>query len=97
MFYDTIFWVVIMDGFKSLEELYNRVKPALKSKCKDLKRVGINYVQEVDVWNFLKNTKWINSTNLTLGDMVNDIMTVSNNDLEKYVKSILMQEERRIN
>jgi len=85
-----------MDGFSSLEELYNRVKPALKSKINDLKRVGVNYVQEADVWNYLKNNLWCKKANLTLGEMVNDIMTVSNIELETYVQSILAKEKRTI-
>lgn len=83
-----------MDGFSSLTELYNRVKPALKSKIKDLKRIGVHYVQEADVWNYLKNNCWCKKTNLTLGDVVNDIMTVPNEELERYVQSILTEEKR---
>ncbi len=85
-----------MDGFSNLEELYNRVKPALKSKVKDLKRVGVNYVQIADVWNYLKSRIWNKTANLTLGDMVNDIMTVSNEELETYVQSIIANEKRTI-
>jgi len=85
-----------MDGFSSLEELYNRVKPALKSKIKDLKRIGINYVQEVDIWNYLKNNYWCKKNNLTLGDIVNDIMTVSNSELETYVQNIMAETKRTV-
>ena len=81
--------VSYMEGFSNLNELYNRLKPALKSKCNDLKRVGINYIQEVDIWNYLRQNNWVKRTNLTLGDMVNDIMTVSNNDLVLYVQNIM--------
>jgi hypothetical protein len=75
-----------MDGFRSLEELYMRVKPALRSKVKELKRIGIHYVHEEDIWNYLKNNLWCKKTNLTLGELVNDIMCTSNSDLEKYVQ-----------
>lgn len=83
-----------MDGFSSLAELYDRVRPAIKSKIKDLKRIGVNYVQEADVWNYLKNTCWCKKTNLSLGEIVNDIMTVPNEELETYVQSILAKEKR---
>ncbi|HBA37854.1 MAG TPA: hypothetical protein DCY94_03945 [Firmicutes bacterium] len=83
-----------MDGFSSLAELYNRVKPALKSKIKDLKRIGVHYVQEADVWNYLKNNVWCKKTNLALNDIVNDIMTVSNAELESYVQEILSKQKR---
>lgn len=85
-----------MDGFSSLTELYNRVKPALKSKVKELKRLGVNYVQEADIWNYLKNNLWCKKSNLTLGEVVNDIMTVPNSELEYYVQGILAQDKRDV-
>lgn len=88
--------VMLMDGFSSLEELYKRVNPALKCKVKDLKRIGINYVQEADVFNYLKNNVWCKKTNLTLGEIVNDIMTTSNIELEGYVQKIMAKEKRNI-
>lgn len=83
-----------MDGFSSLEELYKRVEPALKSKVKDLTRSGVNYVQKADVWNYLKNNLWCKKNGLTLGEIVNDIMTVSNGELEIYVQNLLANEKR---
>lgn len=83
-----------MDGFSNLKELFDRVKPALKSKVKDLKRIGINYVTEIDVWNYLKINYWCKKPGLTLGDIVNDIMTVSNEELENYVQSIMIKEKK---
>ena len=83
-----------MDGFSSMEELYKRCEPALKSKVKDLTRVGVNYVQKADVWNYLKNNVWCKKSNLTLGELVNDIMTVSNGELEMYVQALMSKGER---
>lgn len=85
-----------MDGFSSLQELYSRVEPALNSKLKDLTRVGVHYVQKADIWNYLKNNVWCKKNNLTLGEIVNDIMTVTNAELEAYVQNILKQEKREI-
>ena len=85
-----------MDGFTSLQELYDRIRPALKCKVKDLKRIGVFYVQEADIWNYCKNNLWSKSTNLTLGEMVNDVMTLSNSEIEKYVQKIVSQEKREI-
>ena len=39
--------------FSSKEELYQRVKPALKAKTMELKRVGYSYIREIDIWNYL--------------------------------------------
>lgn len=83
-----------VDGFASLEELYNRCKPALKSKLKDLTRVGIDYVQIADIWNYLRINLWNKKTNLTLGEVVNDIMNVSNVELEIYVRKLFSQNKR---
>lgn len=83
-----------MDGFSNAEELYKKVEPALKSKIKDLTRVGVNYVQKADVWNYLKNNVWCKKVNLTLGEVVNDIMTVSNEELEYYVQTLFKDSKR---
>lgn len=83
-----------MDGFSSIEELYKRVTPALNSKVKDLTRVGVTYVQKADVWNYLKNNIWCKKSNLSLGEVVNDIMTVSNGELETYVQSLMSKNKR---
>lgn len=80
--------VVLVDGFSSLQELYNRVKPALKSKCKDLKRIGVDFVVEADIWNYLKNNIWVHKHNLSLGEIVNDIMCVDNVEIIRYVESL---------
>ena len=70
--------------FKNLLELKERVTPALNSKLKELKNKNYNYVTIDDIWNFLiKN--WKNSKNLTLYDIVNDILNLNNDDIEEYV------------
>jgi hypothetical protein len=82
--------------FKSLSELYERIKPALISKNSDLKRLGINYIKEEDIWNYLKKTKWISTTNLSLSEMVSDIFNLSAYDIEKYVKDNMNNMTRKI-
>ena len=39
--------------FNSLEELYKRLKPALKTKTSEMHRNGFRYIKEEDVWNYL--------------------------------------------
>ena len=46
--------------FDTLEDLYKRVKPALKTKKEEMKRLGYIYIKEEDIWNYLKEIKWIN-------------------------------------
>lgn len=86
-----------MDGFSSLQELYERITPALKCKVNDLRRIGVNYVKKEDIWNYLKDYVWSKKTNLTLGEMVNDCMTLKSNDIEKYVQEIMAKTPRTIN
>ena len=71
--------------FKSLGELYKRLLPALNTKVGDLKRANIKYIKEIDVWNYLKDNYWKNRSDLTLGEMVNDILSTPNFKLEEYV------------
>jgi hypothetical protein len=70
--------------FKTLEELYRKLLPALNAKVADLKRNKIINITEEDIWNYLKNNYWKNKKDLTLGEMVNDILTTPNIDLQEY-------------
>ena len=66
--------------FNSQEELYIRVKPALKSKVNELKRQGIK-IDEIELWNFLSDKVFKTSTFLTLADIVSIIMHINADDL----------------
>ena len=70
--------------FKSIKELYDRIEPALRTKKYELKKLGY-LVSEADIWNYLTSSKWINSVNLTLSEMVNDIFSSSGNDISNYL------------
>ena len=71
--------------FKSLKELYDRVKPALYSKIKEMNRLGISIVSEVDVWNYLVDNSWRSRNDLLLHEVINDILNVNNYDVYDYV------------
>ena len=62
--------------FKSLDELYKRLTPALISRCDEFRRLGYKDIKEIDIWNYLTNHKWKMSVDLTINDMVNDIFNV---------------------
>lgn len=59
--------------FESVSELKNRVMPALKMKEERLKHEGFDISSE-DIWFYLRQNKWIKSKNLTLNEIVNDIL-----------------------
>lgn len=82
--------------FKSLEELYNRVKPALYSKVQELKRNKITYIKEVDIWNYLSSNIWKNTDSLSLSGMVEDILDLKEEEIKEFVLNILKEQDRKI-
>lgn len=82
--------------FRSLEELYQRIKPALYSKVQELKRLKIDYIKEEDIWNYLTEHDWKERKNLTIVDMVNDILDLDNDMIKSYVLNSLKNEPRNV-
>ena len=77
------------EEFKSLKELYDRVRPALYSKLKEIKRLGLNIVEEKDIWNYLVDNSWKKRTNLELHEIISDILYVDNYRVYEYVMNNL--------
>lgn len=75
--------------FRSKEELYNRVLPALYSKIKEVRKLGFKFITEKDIWNYLVENEWKNRVNLELYDLINDILYVDNYRLNDYVNQKL--------
>jgi len=74
------------DEFQSIEELYQRVRPALQTKVHKLNNSGISFVGEDDIWSLLME-KWKNGKDLTLFDIVDDIFKLDETViLDKYKK-----------
>ncbi len=82
--------------FSSQEELYQRVEPALKAKLAELHRLGYPYIKLIDIWNYLVETKWKKSRDLTLSDIVDDILHVDNRKLDEFIKGKLSKTRRSI-
>lgn len=76
-------------NFRNLDELYNRIKPALYSKVEEIRRNNISYIKEEDIWNYLSINKWKNSESLTLNDMVTDIMDLKIDDVKMYILDLV--------
>ena len=72
--------------FSSKEELFQRVRPALKAKLNEVNRLGYSYVQEVDIWNYLIENVWSKSKDLMLSDIVNDILHLKIKKIDDYLK-----------
>ena len=73
-----------MYEYKSQLELYQGLIPALNVKVKYLKKSTKLNITKEDIWNYLKETKWRNSVDLTLADMVQDILHTDNGELISY-------------
>ena len=67
--------------FSNIKELKKRVTPALKTKLKELKSQNYTIVTLDDIWNYSIN-KWKKSQDLTLYDIVNDILKFDIEEIE---------------
>lgn len=77
--------------FASKEELYKRVRPALRTKKNEFTRLGFSYIKETDIWNFLIKNKWKQANQLYLIDIVNDIMEIEKEEVDEYLELMHQQ------
>lgn len=70
--------------FKSLNELKIRITPALETRVTELKNNNIMEIDEEDIWDYLKDNIWLQSYDLTLAKMVNDILNCNVDDIKIY-------------
>ena len=80
--------------FKSQKELFIRVRPALRSKCLELHKIGFIDIKEFDIWNYLIIKKWKESYGLMLSDIVSDIMNLNGNDIYKFLEDKKLEDKR---
>lgn len=73
--------------FNSIDELYNRLKPAFKIKIEELETKNILNIENKDLWMYLSKTKWQSKENLELCDMVSDILNLDEYDFLKYINN----------
>ena len=69
--------------FTSQQELYNKLLPVFNVKKRLILFSKYKYITNEDIWVYLSQKKWKKSHNLTLSDIVNDIITI---ELEKITK-----------
>ncbi len=74
--------------FHSLNELFQRVRPALRVRLNEFQRNGNSSLKEIDIWNYLMIEKWKKGNGLMLSDIVHDIMNVEYLDIELYLKKV---------
>lgn len=75
-----------MYEYNSQKELYEAVEPAMRVKLRLLKNRDCDNITKEDIWNYLRDSKWRNSVNLGLAEVVNDIIHADNKDIDIYLK-----------
>ena len=80
-------------GLNNSLDLYKRLLPAINSKINELSKYEIFYVKREDIWNYLKQYKW-KDDNISLAEMVDDILNTDNEKLVKYVKEKTLNERK---
>ncbi len=73
-------------GLYSVEDLYVRLLPALKSKQRELNVDHLNLSIE-EIWKYFYKNVWSTKSDLTLDVMVQDILGTSNIVIYRGVKS----------
>ncbi len=81
---------------ESMQELYQRVLPALKTRKKELKRAGYFSIEEKDIWWSLVDLKWKEIDNLELCDIVDDILNSNVSIIEEYLTKSSKRTSTRI-
>lgn len=83
-------------AFTSEKELYDRIMPALRTKKEEMKRNGYAYIKEADIWNYLKEIKWIKSKGLSLAEMVSDVLNTEDAYIDNYLRHKLNLNTRSV-
>lgn len=91
------FDTIIIGGnmYKSQEELFNKLSGAFNVKLRLIKK-NYDYIKKVDIWNYLKINKWSKDKNLTISEMVNDIIDIDIRKVDLFLKEHLKEEERKL-
>jgi hypothetical protein len=73
--------------FNNATELYQRVFPALKTKKDEINLEFKCNVKEIEIWQYMRNRIWKETVDLTLGDIIEDILNTKNDDIYFYIKN----------
>ena len=64
---------------ETIEDLYHRLRPALRTKRRSLRAQDKIEMTEEEIWNYLRRSKWNQSKDLSLAEMVDDILNTKIN------------------
>ena len=72
--------------FGSLQQLYKKLIPAFNVKKRLILNSKYKEITNENIWVYLTETKWKIATNLSLPEMINDIITVDLEDINNYME-----------
>ena len=81
------------ERFKTIEELYQRVLPALRIKVKDMKLEKLALIDEKSLWDYFCNKKWRIQKSITLGEMIDDILNTDSFQIYHEMKGMFGRED----
>lgn len=84
-----------MDEYKNMRDLFNGLIPAFNVKLRLIKK-DYDYITKTDIWNYLKINKWCKDTNLTISEMVDDIILVDIYKVDRFLKEHLKRNDRKL-
>lgn len=76
-----------MNEYSSLKDLYIDLLPSFKVKLRLLNFYKYN-LSIKDIWLYLQNTKWKYDSDLTIDEMVNDIINVDGYLIYDYKRKV---------
>ena len=76
--------MIDMENEINYEKLKKLVYPALNSKIKEMYSFGYYYIKQDDIWDFLLERIWYKKDDISLSDIVNDILNYSNEKIYDY-------------
>jgi len=84
-----------MEEYKNVKELFEGLKPAFNVKLRLIKK-DYDYITRNDIWNYLKINKWCKDVNLTISEMVDDIIMVDIDKVDRFIKDYIKKQERQL-
>lgn len=74
--------------FTSEKDLYIKLLPVFNVKKRLTSITKYQHITNEFIWQYLKETKWKKSYNLTISEIVNDIITIDINKVDTYYGGI---------
>lgn len=81
--------------YNSEKELFESLRGAFNVKLRMIKE-NYDYIKTIDIWNYLKINKWCKTKNLSLSEMVNDIINIDITKVDTFLKEYLKRENRNL-